>query len=276
MKTYELFIGCWMIVGVAAGGYLFYKDAPYGRFTKTDWGPMISNRLGWFFMELTVMVAFAWRLGRGPAHLVGAPGNGTARLAAGGLGGLSMADGSSWLSPAGFMVGLFFLHYIHRSLVYPWMIRTSGKKMPVAIMLSAMLFNLVNGSLLGIWFSRYGHYSVAWLGSFQFIAGTLLFFLGMGLNWWSDYTLIRLRGRGETGYKLPSAGLFRYITSPNLFGEIIEWGGYALLTWSLPALAFFVWTCANLIPRAVANRRWYRRQFPDYPAERKRLIPFIW
>jgi 3-oxo-5-alpha-steroid 4-dehydrogenase 1 len=262
MKIYELFIVCWMIVGVAAGSYLFYKDAPYGRFTKTDWGPMISNRLGWFFMELTVMVAFAWRLAGGPAwlaRLVGAPGN-----------------GAGWLSPAGFMVGLFFLHYIHRSLVYPWMIRTSGKKMPVMIMLSAMLFNLVNGSLLGIWFSCYGHYSVAWLGSFQFIAGTLLFFLGMGLNWWSDYMLIRLRGRGETGYKLPSAGLFRYITSPNLFGEIIEWGGYALLTWSLPALAFFVWTCANLVPRAVANRRWYRRQFPDYPAERKRLIPFIW
>lgn len=270
MNTYELFIVGWMIVGVAAGSYLFYKDAPYGRFTKTNWGPMISNRLGWFFMELTVMVAFAWRLAAAPA-------NGAAWLSAGGgFDRLSPANDAGWLSPAGFMVGLFFLHYIHRSLVYPWMIRTSGKKMPVVIMLSAVLFNVVNGSLLGIWFSRYGHYPVAWLGSFQFIAGTLLFFLGMGLNWWSDYTLIRLRGQGETGYKLPSAGLFRYISSPNLFGEIIEWGGYALLTWSLPALAFFVWTCANLIPRAVANHRWYRRQFPDYPAARKRLIPFVW
>jgi len=90
MKTYELFIVCWMIVGVAAGSYLFYKDAPYGRFTKTDWGPMISNRLGWFFMELTVMVAFAWRLGGGPT-------NGTARLpAGGGINRLSVADGSSF------------------------------------------------------------------------------------------------------------------------------------------------------------------------------------
>ena len=249
MRAYELFIYCWMIVGVGAGSYLFYKDAPYGRFSKASWGPMLSNRLGWFFMELTVMVAFGLRLAGAPV---------------------------GWLSPAGFMIALFFLHYIHRSLVYPWMIRTSGKKMPVVILLSAVLFNLVNGSLLGIWFAKYGYYPMAYWGSFRFIAGTLLFFLGMAINWWSDYTLIRLRGRGETGYKLPTAGLFRYISSPNLFGEIIEWGGYALLTWSLPGLAFFVWTCANLIPRAVANHRWYRRQFPDYPAARKRLVPFLW
>jgi 3-oxo-5-alpha-steroid 4-dehydrogenase 1 len=114
------------------------------------------------------------------------------------------------------------------------------------------------------------------LGSFRFIAGTGLFFVGMGINWGSDYTLIRLRGRGDTGYKVPTSGLFRYISSPNLFGEIVEWFGYAVLTWSLPALAFLVWTCANLIPRAAANHRWYRRQFPDYPARRRRLVPFLW
>ena len=168
-----------MIVGVGAGSYLFYKDAPYGRFTKTDWGPMISNKLGWFFMELTVMVAFAARLihprggldrlpagalawDRRPAFASTGPPAGASHgwLSAVSHGWLSPAEG--WFSPAGFMIGLFFIHYIHRSLVYPWMIRTSGKKMPVVIMLSAVLFNLVNGSLLGIWFARYGRYPVVY------------------------------------------------------------------------------------------------------------------
>jgi hypothetical protein len=36
-------------------------------------------------------------------------------------------------------------------------------------------------------------------------------------------------------------------------GGIVEWGCYALLTWSAPALAFVVWTCANLLPRADAR-----------------------
>jgi 3-oxo-5-alpha-steroid 4-dehydrogenase 1 len=66
------------------------------------------------------------------------------------------------------------------------------------------------------------------------------------------------------------------VSSPNLLGEIAEWGGYALLTWSAPALAFFVWTCANLLPRAIANHHWYKRQFPDHPAGRKILLLFIW
>jgi steroid 5-alpha reductase family enzyme len=110
----------------------------------------------------------------------------------------------------------------------------------------------------------------------MFIIGAILFIGGMALNWKSDYYLIRLRGKGETGYKIPQSGFFKMVASPNLLGEIIEWGGFALLTWSLPALAFFVWTCANLIPRAVANRRWYREKFPEYPVERKILIPYLW
>jgi 3-oxo-5-alpha-steroid 4-dehydrogenase 1 len=182
----------------------------------------------------------------------------------------------NWHTPASVMIALFFIHYLHRSLVYPLMIRTKGKKMPLVIMLSAMLFNTVNGSLLGNWFGRFAHYSSDWYFSPMFITGTILFIVGMIINWTSDYYLIRLRGKGDTGYKIPQSGLFKLVASPNLLGEIVEWGGFALLTWSLPALAFFVWTCANLIPRAVANRRWYREKFPEYPAGRKRLIPYLW
>jgi len=148
--------------------------------------------------------------------------------------------------------------------------------MPVIIMLSAMLFNSVNGSLLGIWFTRFAKYENGWFASPAFLIGLVLYIGGMVLNWRSDYRLINLRKKGETDYKIPQRGLFNYVSSPNLLGEIIEWGGYALLTCSWPALAFFIWTCANLIPRALANHRWYQRQFPEYPAARKALLPFIW
>lgn len=182
----------------------------------------------------------------------------------------------NWLTPSGWMIALFFIHYIHRSIIFPLMIRTKGKKMPVIIMLSAIVFNAVNGSCLGIWFARYANYSWHWCSSFPFIMGTILFFAGMCLNQFSDYQLIHLRSKNETGYKIPMKGFFKYVTSPNLFGEILEWSGYALLTWSLPALAFLVWTCANLLPRAVSNQKWYKENFPDYPKERKILLPFIW
>ena len=63
---------------------------------------------------------------------------------------------------------------------------------------------------------------------------------------------------------------------PNYLGEIIEWAGFAIATWSLPGLAFALMTAANLVPRAGANWLWYRRTFPEYPPERKALIPRVW
>ncbi|MGL5956334.1 MAG: 3-oxo-5-alpha-steroid 4-dehydrogenase, partial [Brevinema sp.] len=39
--------------------------------------------------------------------------------------------------------------------------------------------------------------------------------------------------------------------------------------------AFFLWTVANLLPRALTSHRWYLDHFPDYPKDRKALIPFL-
>ena len=248
-NSYITFIICWIAVGIGAGIFLLRKEAPYGRFSSSNWGPVISNRLGWILMEATVMVTFVLWIPFGHYN---------------------------WTTPTTIMMGLFFIHYLHRSFIYPLMIRTRNKKMPVIIMCSAILFNMINGSLLGIWFADFAHYQNSWYYSPLFISGILFFLAGMLVNWHTDYTLIHLRKRGESGYQIPGTGLFKLVSSPNLLAEIIEWGGFALLTWSLPALTFFIWTCANLIPRAIANHRWYKKEFPDYPSERKKLIPYIW
>ena len=103
------------------------------------------------------------------------------------------------------MMGLFFIHYLHRGLVYPFMIRTKGKKMPLVIMLSAMLFNSVNGSLLGIWFADFAHYADSWYLSPAFICGIILFAGGMIINRTADDQLINLRKKG--GKRLPNTQL---------------------------------------------------------------------
>lgn len=43
-----------------------------------------------------------------------------------------------------FMVSLWMLHYFNRSFIWPMRIRARGKMMPVSIMFSAILFNVVN------------------------------------------------------------------------------------------------------------------------------------
>lgn len=249
-SLYLLLLWTWMALGAITFLYLLRVTAPFGRHTRPGWGPTLDNRLGWIIMEFTVVVTMYLTLG------------------------LDRLSGLS--APAALMMGLFTLHYVHRSLVFPFLLRTPGKRMPLAIVLSAIGFNLANGFFLGYYFRHFDDYTQAWFSDGRFIAGLLLFLFGMWVNLQSDYQLIRLRAPGETDYKIPRGKWFDYLSCPNHFGEILEWTGFALLTWSLPGLAFAFWTFANLAPRAVAHHRWYQQQFEDYPAERKAVLPYLW
>ena len=93
------------------------------------------------------------------------------------------------------------------------------------------------------------------------------------LNIWSDYRLWRLRRDNRDKYVIPRGGVFNLVSCPNLLGEIIEWIGFALLSWSLPGLAFALWTIANLVPRALWRHAWYHETFEDYPPQRRAILP---
>jgi steroid 5-alpha reductase family enzyme len=138
----------------------------------------------------------------------------------------------------------------------------------------AVVFNLVNGFSNGYYFAAFAPvYGVEWLTDIRFILGVGLFGGGMFLNWWSDQLLLNLRKGGKKGYFIPEGGLFRWVSCPNFLGEIVQWTGFALLTWSPAALVFALWTFFNLVPRALDHHRWYRSAFPDYPESRKAVIP---
>lgn len=173
------------------------------------------------------------------------------------------------------MVGLFSLHYVHRTFIFPFRLHTRGKTMPLIIVCSGILFNVMNGFLLGYFFARFAEYPASWLYDIRFVSGTIIFFAGLYMNWKADNILIHLRKPGETHYIIPRGWLFEKISCPNLFGELIEWLGFAILCWNLPALAFLIWTAANLIPRAISHHHWYKKKFTEYPEHRRAVIPFI-
>ena len=87
--------------------------------------------------------------------------------------------------------------------------------------------------------------------------------------------LIKLRPAKGNGYKIPYGGLFKYVSCPNFFGEIISWAGFALVAFNLPALSFLIWTLINLSTRALDHHRWYLKEFPEYDKDRKALIPYL-
>lgn len=245
---YQAILLVWIALAVAVFFLLLKITAPYGRYTSAKWGPLVSNKWGWLIMEMPVLLIL-W--------LILFP----------------VINSLSLVSVV--MICLFSLHYFNRVFIFPFRLHTKGKKMPLIIMLSAIFFNLVNGFSFGYYFSRFASYTNQWFTDMRFITGAILFFVGMLINWKADDMLIHLRKPDETDYKIPRGWLFEKISCPNLFGELIEWLGFAILCWNLPALTFFIWTAANLIPRAMSHHKWYKEKFSDYPAGRKALLPFI-
>ena len=221
--------------------------APYGRHFSPDWGPALPNRAAWFLMELPALMVVGYVLVTSEVRL-------------------SPAARVAWL--------MWSLHYGYRVFIFPYLMRPSGNSFPGLLVVIAAAFNVLNGY-------NNGHALLANaagrepLFSIHFVAGTLLFLAGACLHIVTDHTIRRLRQNGSTRYKIPKGRWFDRVSNPNYLGEIIQWAGWAILTWSWAGLAFALFTFCNLAPRAIANHQWYRKSFADYPAKRRILIPGI-
>lgn len=240
----------WAEIGLAVLTFvsLFFVTAPYGRHGRKGWGPEVGQRLGWVLMELPAVALWLGIFAVGAHALEVAP------LA---------------------LMAIWQLHYINRTFVFPFRIRAEGKTTPVSIVLTAIVFNTLNAYINARQVSEIGSYGAEWLMDPRFVVGAAMFLVGFGINQHADYVLMNLRKPGDTGYKIPVGGLYRWITCPNYLGEILEWTGWAIATWSLPGLAFALYTTANLAPRAISHHRWYKEKFADYPTERRALVPFV-
>ena len=238
---------------------LFFFKAGYGYLSNSKWGPKISNKVAWVLMEAPAFLFLLYY---------------TVRFA------LSGADTGNSKVVLYVMAGLFLLHYFQRSFIFPLLMRGKSK-MPVAVMLMGLVFNILNAYMIGGWLFEMapsGMYTTAWFHSPQFIIGLLVFFLGMGINLHSDHVIRNLRKPGDTKHYIPRKGFYKYVTSANYFGELTEWIGYAILTWSPAGVLFAVWTFANLGPRAKSLTEKYIEEFAEeYTSlNKKHIIPFIW
>ena len=236
----------WITFGFLIFLYLILSNspAPYGRHFSKQWGPSLNNNWGWFWMELPALLVF-------PVIVL-----------------TSSREINFVLI---LMLSIWILHYFYRTILFPLKLKTKSKKIPILIIVSAFIFNIINGFFVS--------YEVAYLSpEFKFglntIVGSILFFIGMAINRYSDNKLISLRTKNND-YQIPKGGLFKLISCPNHFGEIMEWLGFAIIVWNLGALSFALWTAFNLIPRSLNHHKWYNNYFSNYPKKRKAVIPFI-
>lgn len=252
MNWQELY--AWVVrayLGLAVVVFLVLLRLPagYGRHGGRRWGPALAARPAWVLMESPAILATIL------FFLVGRP----------------FQHATAWV-----FLALWLTHYGYRTLVYPFLIR-SGNPVPVVVVAMGFLFNVGNAFLNGGGlFLVHEPRPVEWLRDPRFLLGLVLFLGGLATHVHSDHILRNLRAPGETWYRIPRGGLFRWVTSPNYLGEWVQWTGWAILTWSVGGLVFSIWTAANLFPRAVAHHAWYRDRFPDYPPDRRAILPGIW
>lgn len=238
---------------------LFFFKAGYGYLSTSNWGPKINNKTAWVLMEAPSFLFLLYY---------------TLRYA---FSGVEAVNCNIVLY---FIAGLFLLHYFQRAFIFPLLMR-GHSTMPIAIMAMGMVFNTANSWFIGKWLFDYApadYYTISWLYDPRFIIGTIIFFAGMFINMQSDYIIRHLRKPGDTKHYIPNQGMYKYVTSANYLGEIIEWTGFAILSWSPCGVLFAFWTICNLAPRSKSLTEKYVNEFgEDYTKlNKKNLIPFIW
>lgn len=252
LPAYTTFLYIWGSCGILSAVLgLFFDWLPISSRkdnSKLAFLGTIDKKLGWIIMEIPILVVVLY----------------------------FYLAGSEPLNVSVIFVAAFVLHYANRALIYPHRIRVQGKTMPVSIVLTTIIFYSVNGYLIGHYFGSLKSYPLSWLADPRFAIGLGLFLFGFFVNVTSDNRLIRLRGPGESDYKIPRGGWFQKVSCPNYFGEIVEWIGFAIMSWSLPGALYAAWVSLALISTGINTHRWYLDHFgEDYPQERKAVIPHL-
>lgn len=239
---------------VIVGG--FFGQSSYGRFSSTKLGFNLNPKFGWWLMEIPATVVFAVAYLSGPARF----------------------EPTSLV-----LAGIWALHYANRGWFFPLAIRqVPGKRSTfnVSVVVMGMLVTSMHGYLNGALFSHnyFQQYGTGWPTDPRFLVGLVIYLCGFVLLVNSESIVRNLRDKNNPGgaeYRIPFGGGFRYVTSPAYLGELIAWTGFAVLTWALPGVVILLITAGNLIPRALQTHRWYQEKFPDYPTDRKALVPFL-
>ena len=174
------------IVGLVVFVSLYFVDAGYGKMRTEKWGPSMSNKAGWFLMEVPVFLVVLYLYFKS----------------------FPLYGGITKNVPYWIFFLIFEFHYFQRSFIFPFLLKGKGR-MPFAIMILSVVWNLINGYIQGFWLFHLAPqyypemYTSAWVTTPQFIIGTIIFIVGWCINMHSDYVIRHLRQPGDTKHYLP-------------------------------------------------------------------------
>lgn len=112
--------------------------------------------------------------------------------------------------------------------------------------------------------------------SIPMIYASVAIFIAAELGNFRSHLILRdLRPEGSNARAIPRGFGFSLLSCPNYFFEMVAWCAFSFMT-DLPSAWFFtVVASGQMWLWAVKKHKRYLKEFPDYPTNRKPMIPFI-
>ncbi|KAF9061880.1 hypothetical protein BDP27DRAFT_1337488 [Rhodocollybia butyracea] len=167
------------------------------------------------------------------------------------------------------LAGAYLAHYANRAVISP--LRTPSRSTShVIVPISGVLFNILNGSLMGTYLSSPPASAYLSHSRPSFYIGLVLWVLGFAGNIIHDEILLNIRRKAKSKadgkisknrntadgkmdpakstsehYAIPYGLLYKYVSYPNYFCEWIEWAGFALAASATVTNAEFIRTLSS-------------------------------
>lgn len=164
--------------------------------------------------------------------------------------------------------GALFIHFSKRFLETQLLHIFSGPVGIFTVLVAASFY-----SLAAFMIGYLNHQPLPALDNW-FYLGLVLFPVGIVGNFVHHKILANLR-RDKQDYFIPEGCLFRLMVCPHYLFEIITWLGIALMSRHLAAFLAVGFMLAYLSARSLRTLDWYREKFPNFPSDRKAILPFI-
>ncbi|CAG8542288.1 105_t:CDS:2 [Funneliformis caledonium] len=174
---------------------------------------------------------------------------------------------------------MIMAHFIKREIETLFVHRFSHGTMPFKnVFKNSFHYHALSGLNLAYWV--YGPWNAA--GSLDGKREDWLIWTCAGVFAWAQvsnlYTHIILRNLRPPGTRvrrIPYGYGFNLVSCPNYFFETIVWLSVCILTKSFAAWLFLAVGFTQMYLWAIKKHKSYRKEFKDYPKNRKAMIPFI-
>ncbi|XP_033738774.1 very-long-chain enoyl-CoA reductase-like [Pecten maximus] len=192
--------------------------------------------------------------------------------------------GAAASQPRSWVVNLaaacFSFHYVKRLLETVFVHRFSNATMPIMNIFKNSTYYWGFAAFIS-YYINHPLYTLPTYGNTQVYSALAGFIFGELGNFSIHMAFRSLRPPGTKERRIPRATsnpfttMFNFVSCPNYTYEVVSWISFSVMTQCFPALLFTTCGFYQMAVWALGKHRNYKKEFKDYPRNRKSIVPFL-